>query len=159
MFVIENAIDGVLWQWDVNRRLIIPGVEAGKEIHFASQGCGESVTMQTYEENNTVYVDIPNVFLTQSGIVNVYLYVWTDKGQGYTSVKDSFRIREREKPSGYVHTETEANTYAALERRIETLEKGGVSASNGVVTFTDEKNNKSYKLYVEDGKLTMSEVL
>lgn len=159
MFELENTTDGFLWQWDVNRRLIVSGIESGKEIHFARQGDSESITLLTYEENGVVYVDIPNVLLTHSGMVNIYLYVWVDEEQGYTSVKDSIRIRGREKPSGYVYTETEAQTYAALEKRIEALEKGGVNASSDIITLTDGKNNKTYTLYVEDGKLTMSEVL
>lgn len=124
MFAFEDLEDS-RWQWDVNQRLLLKGVQPGAEVHFASDlDCNPNAErMVAYEEDGDVYVDIPNKFFCQPGLVNVYLYL-RDGEAGYTQTRWSFRVKYREKPSNYIYTETEVLNYNKLDERLTTLEQG-----------------------------------
>lgn len=115
------------YQWDTGQYLLCAGVTAGTQVHFYMPKAAEgALVLQAYEADGEVRVNVPNLLLQHSGDMRVYLYVGDEEAGKTVRTKD-FRIIARPKPDGYVYTETEAATWAALDARITELEKGGVN--------------------------------
>lgn len=106
------------YQWDVNQRLILLGVDAGCEVHF-SRSDGGAWPVKTYEEDGRILAKVPDEWLQRPGTQPVY--VWLND---HTVWRENVIVRERPKPDGYVYTETDAQLYSDLERRIKALEDG-----------------------------------
>lgn len=111
--------EGVLTQWDLNRKVLISGLDnldkAGIEVHFASPNDDHNAyVVSPVINNNIVSATIPNILLTIPG--RIYVYVYTS----YTQDKAIVAVAPREKPDDYVYTETEK---FALEQ----WEKEGIS--------------------------------
>ncbi|MGN0998654.1 MAG: hypothetical protein ACI4PO_03780 [Faecousia sp.] len=103
-----------LWQWDLNQRLILTGVESGEEVHFEHGDMALSV--KTYEDSGAVYADIPNICLQESGTLPVYIYSQTET---CTMLQRLITIKAREKPEEYVYTETELASYKRIAEQYE----------------------------------------
>lgn len=134
-----------LYQWDLNMRIELENIPAGIEVHYSDNQNtqNECPILLSYEEDGKVYANIPNIYLQKSGIISVYIYV-KENNKGYTKHYSEIFVLPRKKPSDYVYTETEVKTYEALEKRISTLEKGGVS---------DEKIESVIKGYLEENSI------
>ena len=114
----------VLYQWDLNMRVILTNVPAGTEVHYsnASYNMDENcITVVSYSENGCVYADIPNKILQTSGVVLAYIYI-QDEDKAWTEFETEILVLPRKKPADYVYTETEIKTFESLEKRIESLE-------------------------------------
>lgn len=116
-----------LYQWDLNMRVELLNIKQGIEVHFSdtyitSDSC---LVVESYEQNNKVFANIPNILLQRSGIILVYLYI-QDEGRAWTEFKTEIVVLPRKKPANYVYTETEIKTFESLEKRIENLEKGEI---------------------------------
>jgi hypothetical protein len=97
--------EGVITQWDLNRKVLISGIdndEAGIKVHFASPNDDHNAyVVSPVINNNIVSATIPNILLTIPG--RIYVYVYTS----YTQDKAIVAVAPREKPDDYVYTETE----------------------------------------------------
>lgn len=113
-----------LYQWDIGQRLLITDYPVGTQVHFsnARQIRDGTLTAETYEENGKTYADIDNSLLQSSGNLRVYIYP-KKEDEAHTDRECVIRIVPREKPSGYVHTETEVKRWESLEERVAQLEK------------------------------------
>lgn len=112
-----------LYQWDLNQRLVLTDVDSAIEVHYSKPGY-ECLVTETYEENGIMYSNIPNIMLQSKGIISVYVYT-EEEDKSYTKHNAEILVLFREKPSDYVYTETETQTFESLEKRVERLEKGG----------------------------------
>ena len=64
--------DQVLHQWDKGQRLVLEGFEPGIRVDFGRCHDGDAPPNYTYEENDKIYVDIPDAALQQSGQLVAY---------------------------------------------------------------------------------------
>ena len=145
-----------LYQWDLNMRVELLNIKQGTEVHFSdtyitSDNC---LVVESYEQNNKVFANIPNILLQRSGIILVYLYI-QDEGRAWTEFKTEIVVLPRKKPANYVYTETEVLTYKKLEvkldktqgmignlENLETVSKDNlVAAVNEVKHTTDSKQD------------------
>ena len=155
MIKIENN-KSFLYQWDLNMRVELLNIKQGTEVHFSdtyitSDNC---LVVESYEQNNKVFANIPNILLQRSGIILVYFYI-QDEGRAWTEFKTEIVVLPRKKPANYVYTETEALTYKKLEAKLDqtkgqignledlaTKSKDNlVAAVNEVKRTTDSKQN------------------
>lgn len=122
------------YQWDVDRKLRLEGVEPEQLVQFGRpDGCAYSVL--TFEENGEIFAHVPNAWLQNAGCFPVYVRC----EDTYTTCKHNFCIQERPKPDDYVYTEDEHLTWQQLDERIKELETHGTGQSgNFIVTVTDD---------------------
>lgn len=133
------------WQWDTGQQLVSNKLKAGDEVHFATKTDREALVLQAYESNGIVLVDVPNILLQTSGILEVYRMRLEDDGR-MTAQRYLFNVKQRKKPSDYVYTETEILSYKYLDFRINKLEhSGGTSGKDGA----DGKS--AYEIALEHG--------
>ena len=129
MFLLEDGREH-LFQWDLNRRVIVEDPTV-KEVHFCNRTDECSLVVEVEEtaifadgkETTLRTANIPNIILQQPWDIRVYA-VCTD---GYTKVEETFKVKARTKPSDYVYTETELKNYDDLVKRIDEIEKNGIS--------------------------------
>lgn len=114
----------ILYQWDLNRRIVVD--VACQEVHFSNTLDGEALVVDTYTEDGVTYANIPNVLLQTAFPVNVYAYVCGS--EQFTRRAEVLEVMPRSKPADYVYTETEVKNYEALAARLDEIEKNGVSA-------------------------------
>lgn len=138
MFVLEDGRKN-LFQWDVNRRLIVEDPTIN-EVHFCNKTGDCSLVVTTYTEDDKVYADIPNVLLQDRWDIRAYAYC----GTGYTKVEEVFEVKARTKPTDYVYTETEIKRYEDLSNRIDEIEKNGIS---------QEAINTAVEVYLEENPI------
>lgn len=128
-----------LYQWDLNMRVELLNIKQGTEVHFSdtyitSDNC---LVAESYEQNNKVFANIPNILLQRSGIILVYLYI-QDEGRAWTEFKTEIVVLPRKKPANYVYTETEVLTYKKLEVK---LDQTQALIGNLSELETEAKNN------------------
>ena len=109
--------DGFITQWDLNRKVLISGLDnldkAGIEVHFASPNDDHNAyVVSPVINNNIVSAAIPNILLTIPG--RIYVYVYTS----YTQDKAIVAVAPREKPDDYVYTETEKFALEQWEKEV-----------------------------------------
>ena len=143
MFLTYMKVIGTrLYQWEVGRQLqIIPimGMKVNA-VHFSNYGDAEALVVKTKEENGMLIADIPNILL-QSGRKLVAYSVNIAEDCTETLMECVFSVTPRPKPSDYVYTEVEILNYETLKKRIEEIEKNGVSEeqiASAVEKYLDE---------------------
>lgn len=108
--------EGVITQWDLNRKVLISGIdndEAGIKVHFALPNDDHNAyVVSPVINNNIVSAAIPNILLTIPG--RIYVYVYTS----YTQAKAIVLVAPREKPDDYVYTETDKFTLEQWEKEV-----------------------------------------
>lgn len=124
------------YQYDTNQKLICESCEIGEEIHFANNFYSKAAICKTYELEGSIVVDVPNLYLLNSGELTVYRMCVDSEGRS-TVEKYTFPVFVRKKPSDYIYTETEVMSYHALEERIEALEQngGGANGKDGASAY------------------------
>lgn len=133
----------LLFQWDLNRFLVINEslVKDGCTlVDFSLSRNGEALTCKMKEQEGVCIVEIPNILLQSHGILYVYADV-VGTNRRKTRLEFVFRIHQRPKPADYVYTETEVASYEALAKRIDEIEKNGVSSeqiATAVEKYLDE---------------------
>lgn len=114
-----------LYQWDLDQRVMLEECPSAIEVQFssASDGTEHSLKVKPYTVDNCTYADVPNILLQHAG--NITAYICDIDGKTlYTKI---IEVRPKEKPDDYVYTETEVLSYETLSKRIDELEKNGVS--------------------------------
>ena len=107
-----------LYRWDLDRKVKLSVYEAIDEVHVAKHGGDEALIVAPRKEKGMVVADIPNILLQTARKITVYAVK-----DGATIGSDTFLVKYKEKPSGYVYTETEVKTWTKLEERIGDIEK------------------------------------
>ena len=122
MLKLENGTNS-FYQWDLDQRFIVTEINGPAAIHFWQQGLEKVLEVEPYTEGDKIMADVPNILLQNASPITAYIYR-QDIG-AYTSYKRVFQVFERERPAGYVYTETEARTWDALDGRVKKLEEVG----------------------------------
>ena len=118
-------IDGgraAFYQWDVNQRLSIEHDDV-VNVAFTNSQTSPALICAVYAQDGIRYADVPNILLQQDLTLKVYGCCFD-----CVRVEAAFKVIARERPAGYVYTETEVKRYDDLERRIATIEQLGPGA-------------------------------
>lgn len=114
-----EVLDGLLYQWDSGRKVQL-NMSGVSEVHFSNFATDNALIVAPYEKDGAIIADIPNILLQKAYTIDIYLV------QGEQTVyKHKLPVNARPKPSDYVYTETEVQSYRALETRLAALEAGG----------------------------------
>jgi hypothetical protein len=62
-----------LFQWDLNRRLVVDNAEA-TEVHYHTSNKEKDLRVLIEEDNGTLVAKIPNILLQKSGVFRIYIY-------------------------------------------------------------------------------------
>lgn len=142
MIKIKPDREGLLTQWDLNRRIQITGLEdiSNTEIHFSKTDDtkGAYVVLPVIE-NGIAFADIPNILLTVSGRIDVFVY-----RDDHTCVRGVFVVAPREKPDDYIYEETEVLKYEDFVERLDGLETQKEDKANRVTTVDDNSDDEHY---------------
>ena len=113
-----------LYQWDINRQLLIDSAELGSDfvIHCCYAEDSNAPVVEPKMVEDKVLVNIPNNLLQRHGHLRVYVVT-----EGDTVYDATFYVMARPKPDDYVYTETEVLSYVSLSKRMDEFEKNGVS--------------------------------
>ena len=103
------------YQWDVDRKLIVAD-KSIEEVHFCNKTDECSLVCKTYELDELLVVNVPNILLQDNWRINVYAY-----DGNYTKHCDVFEVVKRSKPADYVYTETEVVTLEKIEEMLESI--------------------------------------
>ena len=113
MFKIQDGRKSFT-QWDLNRKIIVED-DSITQVHFTnSNRIGENALVCEVIDN---VVNVPNIILQSYGTIFVY-----GCDSNYTKYIDAFDIIRREKPDGYIYTETEVLNYNSLLEKINSVE-------------------------------------
>ena len=131
-----------LWQWDVNRKVIVndPSI---KQVHFSNN---VNPVAYVVEVKNGL-ADIPNILLQD--IFNITCYGYIDE---YTKVEQTFTVTPRNKPTDYVYTETDIVRWETIAEDAEKANKEALEAA----TLATNTATDLYE-YVEGHKLTLTD--
>lgn len=150
-----------LRQWESGRRLQVDS--AGKmevtRLDFANKGSANAYVVIPKEENGVIVADIPNILL-QSGQDIVVYSVNVDGDKTETIRECVITVKERPKPDDYVYTETEVLNYYALTKRIDQIERNGVSddqIATAVQKYLDENPIDTGVQFETDETLTLKD--
>lgn len=164
---VDIRVDGTknyLWQWDIGRRLKLEGVEVGTQVHFSYESYNDedALVVESFEEDEAVYAEVPNILLQSSGQLKVYLYV-NDIDEKYTKIRQIINVFRRPKPADYVYTQTEVLSYKTLDTRMKALEDDLENqVAESVETYLKENPIEGVKfetddtLTLEDGVLSVN---
>lgn len=98
-----EAMDGdrpQLYQWDLDRRLILYGFGPDTQAHFGQDG--SAIVVDAYEDSGILYANIPNICLQRAGMLHVYIY---NSASTRTITAVAISVRPRPRPEDYVFTE------------------------------------------------------
>lgn len=125
------------FQWDLDRTLVLSEKSIDK-VHFCNRTSTEALVLDTYAEGEKILVKVPNILLQKDGDIIAYAF-----DANYTRYEDVFKVKARPKPADYVYTETEINTWAKLEQRMDAVES----------TVTTEGVAKAVEDYLADNPI------
>ncbi len=108
------------WQWDIDRRVELSGVDGGYVVHFVQEG-GEAgcLTVEPYEEEGRWFAAVPNILLQTAAPITAYLYRTAVAGR--TACRTVLHVEPRERPEDYVYTETAVRTWETLTQAVAAL--------------------------------------
>lgn len=90
-----------LFQWDLNRRLVVDNAEA-TEVHYHTSNKEEDLRVLIENENDIRVAKIPNELLQKSGVFRIYLY-----DSEHVLETAQFEVKAKCKPEEYIYTETD----------------------------------------------------
>lgn len=131
MFHFKNKEIQNLFQWSRDIVLEFDQIYAGEEVHFSNNKANS--LNKKIDENGEV--TIPNILLTESIPIEVYLFI-TDEQEQYTKKKKILQVIARPKPEDYIYTEEENKIW-----------------DNKVDIFQGEENSKKILSTNESGKV------
>ena len=128
-----------LYQWDTNRYLDIPEVDA-VYVDFARTG-EEPLRIAVADGG----VRIPDSWLQTAGNQNIYVCYVDGTLRGYT-----LRIVPRPKPPDYVATPDEAQSYARLEARLNKVEESIPKDTVELTAVMEDGTERTLTLYCKE---------
>ena len=136
------------WGYGYVQEIVLNDLDGDVEVHYAlTESGGTAVVVKPTVEDGVITVEVPNFLFAQESTVDykAYGFIYTKgKKSGDTIKKIIMHVDARPKPADYVYNETELKTYEALEKRIEDLEKLGVS---------DERIEEALTKYLKDNPI------
>lgn len=124
MLLKINGPKSYFWQWDLDRQLVV-GEDTCGEVHFCNGTTETALVCEIYQQDGQRLVNVPNILLQDARELTAYLYRKGSDGS-LTRHQQTFPVVARNKPDGYVYTETEVKTWTALEERVKALEKNAL---------------------------------
>lgn len=114
-----KIVDGreYFYQWDLDRQVAVEDTTI-TEVHFCNRADDCSLVVEVKDG----IANVPNVILQKS--FNVRVFGYDGKATRYDKV---FEVKARSKPSDYVYAEVEIKRYDDLNKRIDEIEKNGIS--------------------------------
>lgn len=108
-----DVIEGPVYQWDIGRQVMLAGDDRdASEVHFAPAGSSENaISVRVRDRHGRRTAEIPNSLLTKAQTINAWTW-----GHDRTIHALSIKVQGRNKPSGYVYTPTEQETFEKLEK-------------------------------------------
>ena len=97
-----------LTQWDLNVSVKIPNwqYELAPICHFATRFNDTSLTVASTLEDGTVTVEVPNVFLTDTEAVLMYVFLYDpESDSGRTVYTVVFPVHKKKKPNDYEYVD------------------------------------------------------
>jgi len=96
-----------LYQWDVNQRLTIHGVETSPlpTFQFSNRVCGTTISKTPIANNGKLIVDVPNELLQSAEPILMYIYRKRSTGAGTTIGSFFIPVHPRAKPDTNVFNE------------------------------------------------------
>ena len=136
--MIFKIADGreYFYQWDIDRQLIVSDPTI-TEVHFCNRTDVCSLVVEVVDG----VANVPNKLL-QSGF-NVRVFGYDGKA---TMHEATFEVKARTQPTDYVYTEVEIKRYSDLEKRIDEIEREGIS---------EEAINRAVNSYLDENPITM----
>ena len=115
---IRNTLGGdYFYQWDSNQTLTLSDDLANiATVHYENP---DSDVAYMVDVVNGV-ANVPNILLQKASDIIVWVYI---DEESRTMFSKTFKVYARQKPSGYVYTETEVLTYRKLDERLTDVEK------------------------------------
>lgn len=102
-----NKIITHLTQWDKNITLYITGTDINFSIaplcHFCNKESDDSYVVESVLIENGISVQVPNILLTESSTILLYVYALGDDGSRKTIYTIRIPVKERAQPQGYVY--------------------------------------------------------
>jgi polyhydroxyalkanoate synthesis regulator phasin len=127
--MIKITVDNLheFYQFDVNRSVIVSGLDPGVkyEFHFTTDNMDSVIVKETTtDDSGNVISKIPNQLLTEPYPIILLIYGSHD-GVTKTYYKNSLTPIARPKPDGYIlpDDEDDVQTYEVLKADIEALKK------------------------------------
>lgn len=120
MFRIADGRE-CFYAWDLDRQIVVedPSIV---EVHFCNRTDECSLVVEVRDEDGIRVANVPNILLQSNFDVRVFGY------DGKATLHDKvFKVKPRTRPADYVYTEVEIKRYEDLSKRIDELEKNGVS--------------------------------
>lgn len=135
------------YQWDMNRKITITGVEgeSAPELHFCNISSDTALVVEPTAVDNGYTAEVPNILLQEAKPLFIYLYLSTNEKEEKTLQTIQIPVYPRKKPSDYVYTATEVKAWASLDKRMEELES---SCSTIIDTLPDGLTFERGKLYL-----------
>lgn len=130
------------YQWDLDQKLSVEYDENVCHVHFKNPDGETSLDVDTYTLDGRLVADVPNILLQKAGVITAWIYKC--EGDECTIETTIFRVQARQKPSDYVYTETEVQSYQALAKRLDEIEANGVS---------DEQVEKAVTKYLDENPI------
>ena len=136
--MIFKIADGreYFYQWDIDRQLIVSDPTI-TEVHFCNRTDVCSLVVEVVDG----VANVPNKVL-QSGF-NVRVFGYDGKA---TMHEATFEVKARTQPTDYVYTEVEIKRYSDLEKRIDEIEREGIS---------EEVITKAVNNYLDENPINM----
>lgn len=156
-----RVIGSPLYQWETGRQVQLFPLWGTKidTIHFSNLGDTEALCVIPQIAEGMVIADIPNILL-QSGRKIVAHSVSMSEDCFETIWESILAVHPRPKPSDYVYTETEVLEYRTLSKRIDEIEKNGVSdeqIATAVEKYLDENPVNAGVQFETDTTLTLKD--
>ena len=131
LFHFKNKEIKDLFQWSKDIVLKFDQIYAGEEAHFSNN----KTNSLNKKINENGEVTIPNILLTESTPIEVYLFI-IDEQEQYTKKKKILPVIARPKPEDYIYTEEENKIW-----------------DNKVDIFQGEENSRKILSTDENGKV------
>lgn len=145
---LDNNLE-FLYQWDIDRKVIITGAALDQEVHFATKDLDEALVIKPKEENGSLTCNIPNILLQDTKDIIVYLY---DGNKTFFS--KSFKVIARKKPADYIYKETEIFSYEKLAKELREMiatRANGIGYSDSKLSlYSDGKEIASTNIVTDD---------
>lgn len=137
---LDNGLD-FLYQWDVDRYVILEDIEAGTTLHFTNSIMDNALVLLSKEKENKIICDIPNQITTYDKDILIFVY-----DENKTVFSKKIHLIPRNKPDDYIYEETELITISKLSKEIQDLKEDMVSSINLEDNILSLNNNKGEQL-------------
>lgn len=125
----NNYITDSLYQWDINRTLVINGLnlEQAPEIHFYNANMERAIVRQATLDNGVATVTIPNSLLQEALIIKADVCIYEDDVRK-TIEKIEIPVKAKARPMDYVFEDDGGDLYSY--NKLENLFKNSLGISS-----------------------------